>query len=417
MPPTRGPAWSTVDQQPERHSDARRASGPTRGSRRVLPLLVGALALLLAVAWATGGLEYAAWWATNTAPPSVALAGPSGAVRGAATVGVRVEPSGRARAVEAQVDGRSIAAGDPLVVDTTALPDGDHQVAVVAEDDSWRRNRSTAALSLRSDNTPPRVALEGRPEQVPQGHTWLLRLRADEPAAITATLAGRPLDLQVGDGFGWAVVGFGPAADPGTLPLAVDATDQVGNRADQQVPVPVVPGEFPLDRVEVPSSLLPLLGPEIRAEEDRRLAANYARVTRPRLWEGRFLLPVQGAVITEFGTLRTYNGGPVVGHHNGVDLAAPAGQPVRAPNRGRLVLIDQLPLRGRVAILDHGLGVFTTYAHLSAVDTPIGEVVERGQPFARVGSSGLSTGPHLHWELWVGGANVEPLEWTERDLP
>ena len=407
-----------MDQRPERPRGARRAAPPPGAARRrVLPLLLGSLILALGLAWASGGLDYAAWWATNTTPPSVSLAGPGGAVRGQAQVGVRVEPSGRARIVEARVDGRPIAPSDPIVVDTTALPDGEHQVAVVAEDESWRRNRSTATLGIRSDNTPPRITLEGRPEQVPQGRTWLLRLRTDEPAAIQATLGGRPLDVQVGEGFGWAVVGFPPETQPSAVPLAVGATDQVGNRADQQVPVQVVPEEFPLDRVEVSAALLPLLAPEVRAEEDRRLAPTYARVSHPRLWEGRFLLPVQGAVITEFGTRRTYNGGPIVGYHNGVDLAAPAGQPVRAANRGRLVLTDEVPLRGRVAVLDHGLGVFTTYAHLAAVDAQIGQVVERGQPFARVGSTGLSTGPHLHWELWVGGANVEPLEWTERDLP
>ncbi len=371
----------------------------------------------MGIAWGSGTLEYATWWVSNTTPPTVVLAVPQDVVRGETPVGVRIEPSGRARIVEAQLDGRPILASNPLVVDTAGLPDGDHQVVVVAEDESRQRNRSTATAAVRSDNTPPRLTIEGRPEPVPQGGTWLLRLRSDEPAAIHATLGDRPLELQAADGFGWAVVGFGPDAPPSTVPVAIDATDRLGNRADQQAPVHVVPGDFPLDRVEVSASLLPLVAPEARAEEDRRLAPNYAKVTRPRLWEGRFLLPLQGSVITEFGTLRTYNGGPVVGHHAGVDLAAAAGTPVRAPNRGRLVLTDEVRLRGRVAILDHGLGVFTTYAHLSSVDAQIGDIVERGQPFARVGSSGLSTGPHLHWELWVGGANVAPLEWTERDLP
>ena len=128
-------------------------------------------------------------------------------------------------------------------------------------------------------------------------------------------------------------------------------------------------------------------------------------------------MPVEGPIITEFGTQRSYNAGPVVGHHLGVDIAAPAGRAVLAPNRGRVARIDEVRLRGRVLILDHGLGVFTTYAHLAAVDVQIGQVVEPGQPIAKVGSTGLSTGPHLHWELWIGGASVDPLEWTQRDIP
>ena len=334
---------------------------------------------------------------------------------------VRLAEPDRARIVEAAVDGRPLVNGDlpapdTLAVDTASLPDGEHLVSVVAEDASWRKNRATAAWTVRSDNTPPRLQLEARPEQVEAGRTLLLRVRADEPATIQASLGGRPLGVQATDGFGWAILGFGPDAQPASLPLVVDGTDRVGNRAEQQAVVQLATGSFPLDRVEVEPSLVPLLGPDVRAEEDRRLAPTYARVT-PRLWEGRFVVPVQGPIITQFGEQRSYNGGPVVGHHAGVDFAVPSGTRVLAPARGRIVLVDEVRLRGRIVVLDHGLGVFTTYGHLSGVDAEIGQVLERGQPFARVGSTGLSTGPHLHWELWVGGANVSPLEWTERDLP
>jgi murein DD-endopeptidase MepM/ murein hydrolase activator NlpD len=82
-----------------------------------------------------------------------------------------------------------------------------------------------------------------------------------------------------------------------------------------------------------------------------------------------------------------------------------------------VVVIDTVKLRGNMITLDHGLGVYTTYGHLSAVDVKLGDMVEKGQPIGKVGTTGLSTGPHLHWELWVGGANVDPIEWTERDMP
>ncbi len=179
----------------------------------------------------------------------------------------------------------------------------------------------------------------------------------------------------------------------------------------------VTPHNFPRDRLEVPADLLPLLDPRVRDDEDAQLAPTYARVTRPRLWDGRFLLPVEGPIITQFGEIRSYNGGPPTGHHGGVDFAAAAGRPVLAPAQGRVALVDQARLRGTMIVLDHGLGVFTTYAHLSEVDVHIGQEVQRGQPIGKVGSTGLSTGPHLHWELRVGGVLVNPLEWTERSLP
>ena len=88
-----------------------------------------------------------------------------------------------------------------------------------------------------------------------------------------------------------------------------------------------------------------------------------------------------------------------------------------AERRARVALIDTVKLRGNVVVLDHGLGVFTTYAHLSAVNVQVGQEVEAGQPFASVGSTGLSEGPHLHWELWVKGVNVDPQEWVKRSYP
>ena len=396
-----------------------RGVGHGRGSkhRLRLPFLLLPFAALLVLGWTSGALKYGAWWLTNTTPPNIHLVGPQSVVRGQTTVSVQLQPADRARVVEASVDGRPLTVSEPLLVDTAVLSDGDHDVSVVAEDLSWWRNRSTGAHRLRSDNTPPRLTLEPRPERVRQGATWLLRIRADEAATIQARLAERMLDIQAGDGFGWAVLGFSPEAPSTTMPLVEDGTDLVGNRAEQQAPIQVINGEFPTEEVDVSASLLPLLGLDVRAEEDRRLAPTYTHVSPAKLWDGRFLLPVQGPIITEFGAQRSYNGGPLVGHHAGVDFAAPAGRTVVAANRGRVALVDEVRLRGKVLVLDHGLGVFTTYAHLSAVDVSVNQPVERGQPIAKVGNTGLSTGPHLHWELWVRGANVNPLEWTERDVP
>jgi len=367
--------------------------------------------------WATGAGDFAIWWLTNREPPTLALAAPSEARRGVVPVTVQLDPPDRARIVDANVDGQPLVPGQRIEVDTAALPDGPHSVTVTAEDTSWRKNRATARATIMSDNTPPRLAVESQPGQVEQGRTWVLQIRASEPATVNATLGDRKLDVQPGNGVGWAVVGFGPDSPPASLPLVIEGTDAAGNRGEQRLEVRVAEGTFQLDRVDVPPSMLPMLGPDVRAAEDQRLAPFYKEVTRPRLWEGRFALPVRGPVLTKFGEQRSYNNGPIVPHHNGADIAAPSGQPVLAPARGKVVLVDTVPLRGNVVILDHGLGVFTTYGHLLSADVQVGQMVERNQPFAKVGSSGLSTGPHLHWELWVLGENVDPLEWTERELP
>jgi murein DD-endopeptidase MepM/ murein hydrolase activator NlpD len=290
-------------------------------------------------------------------------------------------------------------------------------VQVEVEDSSFRKNRAQAEVEVRSDNTPPRLTLDRQPETVPEGHTWLLRVQSDEPASVEATLDGRPLDLQSGDGFGWAIVGIDADAEPRDVPVAITGTDQVGNRAEQRLTMQIARSQYTQDSVEVPATLLPLLQPQVRTAEDAHLAPTYANVSQPRLWTGRFSMPVQGEILTQYGEVRSYNRNPFEGHHTGIDIAAGMGQPVKAPARGRVVLIDQVKLRGNVVVIDHGLGVFTTYAHLSAVDVQVGQEVQAGQAFAKVGSTGLSQGPHLHWEVWVRGVNVDPVEWTNRAFP
>ena len=378
---------------------------------------MGLLAFAIGALWATGAGAYALWWLTNTSPPAVVVTVPQGVVRGPINIAAGVEPAGRAAPVEVAVDGRPLPADAQVPLDTATLSDGAHQVSVIAEDRSWRKNRATATATLNTDNTPPQLTVEGQPQRVAQGHTWLLRVRTNEPASVTARFGDRQLPIQAGNGYGWAIVGFSPTADPTTIPVVIDGQDQAGNRSEVSQPLPVDPEQFVKDAVEVPPTLAALLSSDIRAEEDKKLVQNYQQVSQPKLWEGRFTMPVTGEIITEFGSVRSYNGGPTVGNHAGTDIAAASGTPVKAPARGKVVVIDNVQLRGNVLTLDHGLGVYTTYAHLSAIAVKVGDMVERGQQIGRVGSTGLSTGPHLHWELWVNGANVDPIEWTERDMP
>ena len=406
--------------------EARGHSGRTSAGRRrsfggplgALFTVVAALAILIGgVAWASGYVEYAAWWLTNRTSPSVAIMAPSGVVRGMISVALDAMPHERVQVIGAELDDQAIAAAVPLVIDTSALADGSHRLSVTVQDTSWARNRARADAVIVTDNTPPRLSLNGAPDVVQQGGTWLLLVRANEPATVSARISDAPLDLQPADGYAWAVIGISAEHGPGDLPLVVDGIDVAGNRAEQRLMVRITAGSFDHERVTVPERLLPLLRPEVRADEDARLALIYATLSQDRLWDGPLILPVQGEVVTRFGEVRSYNGNPFEGHHAGIDIAAPSGRPVVAPARGRVVFVGSEPVRGNVLVLDHGLGVFTTYAHLAVADVQVGQVVEQGQSIARVGSTGLSEGPHLHWELWVHQVNVDPVEWTRRSLP
>ena len=142
------------------------------------------------------------------------------------------------------------------------------------------------------------------------------------------------------------------------------------------------------------------------------------QATRPGLWQGRFALPLAGApaISAPFGGRRSYNGGPAVSYHSGVDYGVGVGTPILSPARGRVVLAEALQVRGSSVIVDHGRGVMSGYWHLSQVDVVGGQMVEPGTVLGLVGGTGLSTGAHLHWEMRVMGIPVDPLQWVREEI-
>jgi Peptidase family M23 len=361
--------------------------------------------------------SYALWWATNSSPPEVALSGPSGAVRGTVEAPVRLLPDGRADIVAVELDGQSVPSGAPLQLDTTRLPDGDHILTVRAQDRSLRRNAASDSVRFSSDNTPPNLELEVNPASVPQGHSAVIYVHPSEPVDVQVTLAGNPLRTFTSGNDYWAAVGLDSDATVGSEELQVEGRDRVGNTARASGELAVKEYEFTQDSIQVPAAMVPLLEPAVRAAEDERLAAIYQRDNGPPLWKGPFLQPVLGPITTQFGEVRSYNGGPFQGHHGGTDFQVPQNTPVQASARGKVVFREQVRLRGKMLVLDHGGGVYTAYAHLNEWLVDPDQEVQPRQPIGKVGSTGLSTGPHLHWELWVNGKNVDPMEWTEREVP
>jgi len=265
--------------------------------------------------------------------------------------------------------------------------------------------------------SPPSIAVKLKPPQVKQGHTLFVEVRTDRPVELKAALDDRPLPfVEDGERY-WALAGFTAWSEVGPHTLSLTATDLMGNRAQVTVTVEVKAADFPLERVYLPPDRLALLDPGVVMAEVKRLAPIFEDFTPERFWKGLFTRPAQGDVSSPFGTRRSYNGQPPRSHHGGVDFSAPEGTAVVAANSGQVVLAEDLQVRGKSVILDHGLGVYSCYCHLSEIGVQFGQWVDRGDLIGHIGQTGLTAAPHLHWEVRVGGVNVDPLEWARKVWP
>jgi len=200
--------------------------------------------------------------------------------------------------------------------------------------------------------------------------------------------------------------------DTWTTILGVDLDAEPGeHRIDSQITINVVAKKFPTTRVDVDDRFVNLSKADLErsARESKEIGAIYERITTDIVPSEAFTIPIAGDTSgTNFGERRIFNGQPRA-PHSGADLKASTGTPVHATNRGRVVLAKNLFFTGNTVILDHGLGIFSLYAHLSRIDVKSGEVVTNGQIVGLAGATGRVTAPHLHWGMRVQGARVDPF--------
>lgn len=157
-----------------------------------------------------------------------------------------------------------------------------------------------------------------------------------------------------------------------------------------------------------PSFVEPPASAHERIEREARLMEALFTSNAPQRWDGPFRLPVPQPPVSNFGVRSVFNGRPR-NPHAGVDFGSPAGTPIAAPGAGRVVLADALYFTGNTVIVDHGLGLFSVFAHLSKIGVQKDEDVGSGDVIGLVGATGRVTGPHLHWSVRLHGARVDPL--------
>ncbi|MDP3047783.1 MAG: M23 family metallopeptidase [Chloroflexota bacterium] len=389
-----------------------------RSRWRPLLLLLGIIALAAIVAGIPVVQDQAArlrWYLTDETPPSVVISAPSQTVRGVITATVDVQDQGPAELDALRLDGQTLTPTQRIVIDTAALQDGEHILWAEARDQSRQRNLARAQVTLRTENTAPTITVTLDPSTPAQGQAAVLRVTLSKAATVTASYDGNPMLLvPLSDTVRWGLLGFGADAKLVTHTLTLAATDWLGNSSRVTQTFSVTVTKFIVEDIELPPDRVGLAN---SPDEAQRLAQASAVVTTAPLWQGLFRVPAPGEVTAPFGEARSYNGGPVASWHGGVDLAAPAGGPVLAAAAGRVVLAQKLTVQGNTVVIDHGLGLISAYFHMDAIQVKVGDAVKQGQAVGVVGNTGLSTGPHLHWEIRLGGVPVDPWQWTKRTVP
>jgi murein DD-endopeptidase MepM/ murein hydrolase activator NlpD len=204
-----------------------------------------------------------------------------------------------------------------------------------------------------------------------------------------------------------------PLEKAGTRTLKITGDGQA-----QNLSVTVRNRTFPVQRITLPPGKSSNGATEF---ELKRVAAFKALQTPQKYWSGAFLKPNAGRMSTNYGVRRYYNGTFAKDYyHRGLDYAGAAGSAVTAPASGQVALVGRVSqgfrVHGNVVGIDHGQGVTSIFMHLSGINVKEGDFVKAGQLIGKVGSTGASTGPHLHWGLYVNGQSVDPTPWRTKSI-
>jgi murein DD-endopeptidase MepM/ murein hydrolase activator NlpD len=198
------------------------------------------------------------------------------------------------------------------------------------------------------------------------------------------------------------------------LRITVQTTDQTDHLIYS---VKIVKEEYAVQHLKLPKNKVDLDSKTLKRVrlEQKEMANAFHHVGIHPLWDGAFLEPTKGKVTGRFGSRRVING-QTKSPHSGEDIAAPQGTLVHAINKGTVVATVDHFFSGKGVIIDHGVGLFSMYFHLSEIDVQPGQSLKKGDALGKVGSTGRATGPHLHWGIRLNGARVNPYALTALPL-
>lgn len=268
----------------------------------------------------------------------------------------------------------------------------------------------TATTFLLAISTPVKaLEVDISPTAPQMGDTISVLITPDDSSSLPPTVnieqKNYPV-FQIGDRYR-ALIPTSPLNDPGKITIRVENEDKTRN-----IGVWLKNRVFPIQRIWLTGKASRPATPN----ELERVAAFKNLVTPQKYWNGTFAKPSTASISTVFGVRRYYNGVFADDYyHKGVDYAGSSGSLVVAPAAGKVRLIgkesEDFHVHGNTVGIDHGQGVVSIFMHLKDIYVREGDLLQPGQRIGTIGSSGASTGPHLHWGLYVNGVAVDPVPW------
>ncbi|MBE0615102.1 MAG: M23 family metallopeptidase [Burkholderiales bacterium] len=327
------------------------------------------------------------------------------------------------------------------------IKEGPAVLRVVARDASlwnfFKGNETMIEKNLTIDLTPPTIELIADDRYVSFGGVGAIVYKA---SADTAT-SGVKLGTHYFPGFQGQIKGhpdyffalFAHAYDvPADAKARLVATDKAGNKKEMALAYELKNVKYKKSTIAVPDNFLqnkvaPLLkdaaarqgSPKdifiavnhvLRKENEDKIAAVTSKATPVMLWNGAFTQLSNSKVEANFADSRTYtyNGEQIdTAFHLGYDLSVTKHYPIEASNSGTVAFADDLGIYGNAVILDHGLGLYTLYGHMSSIDVKVGDAVKQRQVLGKTGETGLAAGDHLHFGVYLDGVAVLPVEWWD----
>ena len=250
-----------------------------------------------------------------------------------------------------------------------------------------------------------------RASDIFQGGVAAIRVDGEDLVGVRGLLHDREIPFFPGhDGSYFALVGIDLEEQHGPREIRIQGQDNAGKSWEGRATFNVKKKSFPQEKISVSTEFDRFdEATRKRIEQEQEQMVHLWTVTsQKRLWEERFLPPIAAVITSPFGLRRIVNGLPRA-PHGGVDLKAPLGTQVVAPNHGRVILRDDFFFSGKSLVLDHGGGLYTMYFHLQDFAVEKGIQVRKGDLIGWTGMTGRVTGPHLHWGARLNGARVDPF--------